>query len=82
MSVSLDGWELLTRGSLPRGIYISRAVRPTSNHAGSQIFARWFVNRIIGLGEVEGPILFVHAGRQRKFPVDSLFPDTNLHIWA
>jgi hypothetical protein len=79
MTVSLRGCSYY-RGSLPRGNYICGALRPISNHADSQIFARSFVNRIISLGEVERPILFVHAGRQRKFPVNSLFPGHNLHI--
>jgi hypothetical protein len=31
---------------------------------------------------VERRILFIHAGRERKIPVDSLFPGQDLHIWA
>jgi len=41
-----------------------------------------FVKGIIGLGEVEREIPFIHAGRERKFPVNCLFPGQNLHIWA
>jgi hypothetical protein len=41
-----------------------------------------FVKGIISLGEVERQIPFIHAGRKRKFTVNSLFPGQNLHIWA
>jgi hypothetical protein len=63
--------------SLPCG-----ALRPISDPGARQIFDRWFVNGIIRLGEVERLILFIHAGRKRKFAVNSLFPGHNLHIWA
>jgi hypothetical protein len=38
------------------------------------------VNGIIGLGEGKRQIPFIHAGREMKFPVCSLFPGQDLHI--
>jgi hypothetical protein len=36
----------------------------------------------MNLGEVQRQIPFIHAGRERKFPVNSLFPAQNFQIWA
>src|SRR5947209_9269964 len=41
-----------------------------------------FVKGIISLGEVERQIPFIHAGRERKFPVNSLLQNEICRFWA
>ena len=67
-------WRFLRWRSAPVGRYSHQ--QPPRR----QIFAVRFRQGIIGLGEVERQIPFIHAGRKRKFPVNSLFLRQDLCI--
>jgi hypothetical protein len=56
--------------------------RPISPPPSRQNFAGWFFKGIISLGEVERRIPVIHAGPERKFLVNSLFPGQDCIFWA
>jgi hypothetical protein len=76
--------NLIVRSGLERSVVYLHlwGVRPISNHVHGQIFAGRFVKGIISLGDVERQIPFIHAGPERKFPVNPLFPGQDCILWA